>query len=216
MKNIAFFDIDGTLFYGQSQELLIKYCYKKKLIIFFDLLVIYTWFFLYKLGLSKDPKPIMQYAFRLLKNKDFEFAKEVFGDFYDSELSSRKIEVIHKKMAEHLNNGDLVYLLSNVMLPLARTIGAKLGVENIFATNLEKKNDVYTGKIEGDIMYGKQKAEIVNRELIKNKDKYQKSFAYFDHLSDFLLAQNIDNVTVVRPDKKTEKKAEENNWQIIK
>ncbi len=67
MKDLVILDLDNVIVKGQSQKLLLNYLFKRKLIGYWYFLKIYLWFVFYKIGLIKNPKRVMEYAFSFLK-----------------------------------------------------------------------------------------------------------------------------------------------------
>jgi HAD superfamily hydrolase (TIGR01490 family) len=215
MKNIVFFDIDGTIIIGQSQEKLIKYLYKRKMVNVFFLLKIYLWFFLYKINIAKDPLCIMEYAFNIVKNKTEKEVNILLDDFFDNilkkSLRKRVVEIIN----QHNMEGDHVVFFSNAVYPLARVIADKLNVDDVIATSLEITNGKYTGKILGSINYGNNKSVAAKKYVESKNLSLVGSFYYADHISDLPLLNLVSNPVVVCPDNKLKKIAVKNNWKLI-
>lgn len=76
----------------------------------------------------------------------------------------------------------------------------------IIATDYEIVDGRYTGKINGDVCFGKEKLERVKKYLSINKiDSVIE--AYTDHYSDFPMLSVAQKKYLVNPDKKTQSKA---------
>lgn len=205
VKKIVFFDLDDTIVEGQSQQHLIKYLYKKKEVSFFDLTMIMSWFLLYKLHLIKDPSQIMRIAFyRIMRGRKIEEVRKMLKDFYKDELSDRMKEKLKSKIKKHKKEGCEMVLMTNAIEPLAEIVAAKLKMDRIIATKLEQRKGIYTGRINGDIIYGKQKMVWANRLMNDIKGDVE-SWAYADHRSDADLFCVVEHAILVDPSSKNKK-----------
>jgi HAD superfamily hydrolase (TIGR01490 family) len=216
MKNIVLFDVDGTIINGQSQLMLIKHLYKKKLIGTFFLLKLYAWFIVYKFHLVKDPRKIMEYSFGFMKNWKITETEEIFKKFYEEILKDKIFPATIEIIESHFKNKDEIVLVTNINYPLAQVIGGKILVSKIVASLLEYRNGCYTGKLGGPIVYGENKAKLLNNFLNSNYPKYKITHSYADHLSDLPMLELAESPVVVNPGRKLKKIAEEKNWKILK
>jgi HAD superfamily hydrolase (TIGR01490 family) len=201
MKNIVFFDLDGTLITGQSQKYLISYLYKINLISFYRLILLYLWFIGYKFNILKNPKIPLNIAFKIIEGKTVKEVAVVMQDFYNNILKQKLNNQVIKKLKIHQNNGDEIILLSMAVAPVAQVVGEKIGISNIISTKLEIQSGSYTGKIEGELVYGNEKAKIIN---VKYKNELLNSYAYADHYSDYGLLKIVRHPVLVNPSKKTQ------------
>jgi len=216
MNNIVIFDIDNTIIKGQSQQLLLKYLFKKRKINIFFLLKLYFWFFLYKFSIVKNPLPIMEYSFKLVKDWDINLVDKIINDFFYSTLKKNIYSKIEKIIQKHIKNNDEILIISNTIYPLAKVIAEYLNIKNVFATQLEIKNKKYTGNLYKEIVYSKKKVKVAKKFIRKNHLTLKNSYAYADHLSDLSLLKLVDHPIVVNPNKKFNKIARKKNWKIIK
>ena len=194
---LAIFDLDGTLIDGQSQKYLIDYFYKNKLIGRFDYFYILIWFVGYKLGFLKDPRYILEYAFKIIKGKNVIEMEKLMKEFFCSSLKSFLNLKVVEKLREHQNRKDKIFLVSNAVKPLVQVVSSELGIENIIATELEEENGLYTGKINGEIVYGREKVKRL-REIF-NEENLNQAYAYADHKSDESLLEIVKYPFLVNP-----------------
>ncbi|MFA6393436.1 MAG: HAD family hydrolase [Patescibacteria group bacterium] len=198
---IAIFDLDGTLIRGQSQLYIIKYLYKRRLISVFDLIVITGWFLGYWLSIFNDPRIIFSFAFRIIKGKDENEVKALVDGFYEKVLRDKFRGNVVNRLVNHKNNNDEIYLLTNAIKPIARAVADDLGIRNVIATEMEVIGNKYTGKIKGDIIYGKQKVKALKK--IFTAKELLDSFIYADHYSDIEMLKLADHPVLVYPDSKS-------------
>lgn len=215
MPKIALFDIDGTLIKQQSQKLFLKFLFKEGVIGFLFFIKIYTWFFLYKINLVEKPEVVMEKAVLFLKNKPTEFAQEKVDIFFKTSLlhffDNKIVEVLQEKRQA----GYTIVLVSNAFDFLVSRIASFLKADSFLATQLEIKNNIFTGKID-TVMYGKNKVFYINKYLISKKISLLNSFAYTDHHSDLPMLELVDNPVLVNPDKALANIGKQRGWKIIK
>lgn len=216
MSSIVFFDIDNTIIRGQSQQLLVKYLFKKRMVSILFLLKLYLWFFLYKLNLVKDPLSVMEYSFKLIKDWPTKLVDKTLKDFFDIKLKNYIYSDMIKTINNHLRRGDHVFIISNIIYPLARIIAQYLGIRQVIATRLEIINNKYTGRLQNEIVYGTNKVKLAKEFIEKNNLSLKKSYSYADHLSDLAILELADNPVVVNPDNKLSTIALKKSWKIIK
>jgi len=215
MSELVILDLDGVIIKSQSQQIFLNYLFKKKLIGLFFYLKIYFWFVLYKLGLVNDPKKIMDYAYSFLKGKKTEDIEKIVEIFFNEKLQqfifSEIIDIINK----HKSQGRELVIISNSVDVIVSRVAKFLGIKNYISTQLENTDRIFTGKILGDIIYGKNKITVV-KEFIKNNNlNLNNSYAYTDHISDLNLLLMVKNPNAVNPDRFLFTKAKKNNWPIL-
>ncbi|MDA3840380.1 MAG: HAD-IB family hydrolase [Patescibacteria group bacterium] len=214
MKNIVFFDLDNTIVNCYSQKCLIKYLYKNKIINIFFLCYIYFWFILYKLKIAKNPRKVMEHSLSFFKGMSVDRVNSILESFYNEILSKKINSEVLKEVKNHLKEKDDVYLLSNAIFPLVNVVAKKIEITNVFSTELEIIDNIYTGEISGEITYGNNKRKIASR-IIGDNEEGLKSFAYADHHSDIPLFEIVDFKIAVNPDGGLLKAAKKNSWKII-
>lgn len=215
MKEIVIFDIDNTLIKGQSQQIFLKYLYQKKLIGLIPFLRIYFWFIFYKLGLIKNPKKIMDYAFSFLrgwKTNDFE---KIINEFFQKELINYFFQEGIEIIKDHREKGREIILVSNAFFQLTAMIAKFLSVNNYIGTELKIADGKFTGEVTEKIVYGKNKVAWVKKIIDKNGLSLNNSYAYADHISDIPILELASFPFAINPTPSLAKKAREKNWPIM-
>jgi HAD superfamily hydrolase (TIGR01490 family) len=194
---------------------MVRYFYQKKKISLFFYLKIYFWFLLYKLRIVSKGTSLMEKGYRLLKGIRIEELKNFLYDFFYQELKPRIFPQALERISFHKNQGHEIILVSKSCKILIDIIKEYLNLNLAIATELEIKDEIFTGKINGEIMYGKKKAEKAKELAEKNNWNLKESYAYTDHYSDLPLLEIVGHPCVVNPDKKLEKEAKKHNWPIF-
>lgn len=200
-KTVAFFDLDGTLIEGQSQMYLAKYLFRIGRVGFFSLLKILLWFVAYRIGFVRDPKKIMAESFVVVKGFPTRKIREILLDFHRNILCEKYNKEVIEEIDRHKEKGNEIVLLTNCVEPLARIVGENLKIKYVYATRLEVNNGVYTGKVNGNIVYAEEKAGIAEKFL--KEGNFSGSCAYADHHSDASLFKIVKKAFLVRPSKKS-------------
>jgi HAD superfamily hydrolase (TIGR01490 family) len=216
MQTLVIFDVDKTLVRGQSQNILLNYLFKKRIIGFWYYIKILWWFILYKMHLVKNPRPIMEYAFSFWKGQSEEYANKMMDDFFETTLKKyiypEAVEIINN----HIKNGDKVMLLSNAIEPLIKRVAKELGGVDYVSTRLEIVGGKFTGKMIDDMVYGPKKIEKIRDYVKKSNLSLENSWAYADHISDLGLLELSTHPVAVNPDKFLIEEARKRSWQVLK
>jgi len=211
---IVFFDLDETLIDCQSQKLLVKYLFKHRKIKVTFLLLIYLWFFLYRLRIVKDVAKIREYAYKICKGWDINEAKKFYMNFFEEMIKFNFYQDALKEIINHKKNKARIVLLTSTLFPIAEIICNYLKLDDVIATRLVIEDGKYTGKINGLIVYGVNKKIIINDYLKNNHYSLVGSYAYSDHYSDIDILNLVDHPVAVNPNKKMYVLAAKYNWNI--
>lgn len=212
-NSLAIFDVDDTVVRGQTQRLFLSYLYNRRIIsrsYYFRLLL---WFVLYKIGLIKSPQKIMGSAFLFLKGMQEKTLSHITDRFYDEVLKNKIYPQAATEIAEHIKKGNDVIFLSNAVHPIIEKLSKELNVTSYLSTRLEVHESVFTGHIEGEAVYGKNKLTRL-KSYLEDK-KYDKIYGYGDHYSDYDFLNFVTVPYIINPDGRTLRLAQENNWNIL-
>lgn len=215
MPELVIFDLDNTLIKEQSQAALLGYAFKKRLIGPFFYFAVTLWFVFYKLGLVKNPRKIMEYSFGFLRNKSIEYFRNIIDDFFEKRLHSRIFKEIPELVRDHKSKGRKTLIISNAINYIPEKVALFLGIDYFIGTKLEITNNKFTGKIDGDIIYGKNKVVAINDFIKKNRFSLGGSWGYSDHYSDIPFLEMVDYPVSVNPDKKLLERAKKENWPVL-
>ncbi len=215
MKELVVFDLDGTIISKQSQFVLIRYLFKKKSINFGFYFVILLWFMLYKIGLAKNPRPMMEWSFSFLNGKSVEEFDVIIEDFFQKEIKKFIFPQIIDIISKHRAQNREVVIISNAIDPIVKKAASYLGINKYISTKLEVINGKFTGKIDGDIIYGNKKVATLREFTQENGLNFANSYAYTDHISDLSLLLAVTNPCAINPDKSLRKEAKKRRWPIL-
>jgi len=216
MKNkIVFFDVDNTIVDGYTQKYFIHYLCKEKYINSATLFLSYIWFFLYKLGIVKDVNRAVNFYIKFVKGFSRDKLNNIIKFFFDLYIKNKIYKEFKQLIEKYKIEGAKVVLVSTSLEPIVKAIAEYLDVNDYIATKLKLENSLYTGSVEGSVVMGDKKLELVKHLLIPYKYTNIETYFYSDHLSDIDLLNFVDNSYVVNPSKILYNEAVRKNWGII-
>ncbi|MGI1679648.1 MAG: HAD-IB family hydrolase [Cellvibrionaceae bacterium] len=156
-----------------------------------------------------------------------EFAVEPLTRFNPTELSRlhntfmlEKIEPIRLPKAEaliekHRKAGDELAIITATNRFITEPIASLFGIKHLMATELEKNDDGYTGKIIDEPCYQHGKLIHLDKWLSQQPYDLSDSFFYSDSFNDLPLLSKVTHPIAVDPDPKLEAHAKQNGWEIL-
>jgi len=220
---VAIFDLDGTLVSRHVWLGLVKYHRKTKKNLFSVFWYIFSNMALtpfWKMGFMSQEKYYKSWGegiANMMKGIDKNKAKEIFQWLSDEYLLPSKNEKILERLKEHQKEGFLTILISGSFQELLKIIAARLNINFFIGTELETKEDKFTGRIAPPLCFGKQKVEKFENFLSQKKLKvnFKESFAYSDSIFDLPMLKLVGHPVVVEPDKELLKIASKNSWETL-
>lgn len=212
-NQLVIFDIDDTLINGQSQRHFLAFLYRNRYITLLHYVRVLWWFLMYKLSIVKNPEKVMSFAYSFLSGKELGEVQEITDSFYCHDLKFRIYPLAINEIENHKKQGRDILFLSNAGQPLVQKIATELAADAYICTQLELKDGVYTGKVEGRPVYGENKV-IELKQFLINK-KYDVIQGYADHFSDITFLEFVDIPNVVNPDRRLQKIAKSKGWKIL-
>lgn len=213
--SLAFFDMDGTLIQGLSQSRLLRFLYTKGIGNWVYIIIISAWSLLYKVGIAKNPESIFRLACRLTKGLSTVELDRLLSNFLKQALVHLLYPAMLSKLKWHQREGHNVVLITNAILPLAKIVGQHLGIQSVIGTDLEKKSEVYTGRVTGKVIFKEEKANQARRYIKINGYDSRFLYAYSDHVSDLQLLKMVNQPVVVNPCRDLKSIAIQSGWKKI-
>lgn len=145
-KEVVIFDIDNTLISGYTQNILLKYLFRKGLIKLLPYLKICFWFFLYKIKIIKNPKNIMDYAYGFLKDKAIKDFDGIVNQFFEEELKYFVFEQGIVLINQHISENRELLLVSSAIKPIVQKCAQYFNIKNYISTELEINDGIILPK----------------------------------------------------------------------
>lgn len=212
---LALFDLDNTLLNGDSDYLWGQYLVKNSIVDgdfyerenqrFYDD---------YKNG-NLDIYEFLSFSLNPLSQHDMEQLKQ-----WRSEFVEQMIEPILQPKAfalidRHRAQGDELIVITATNRFVTEPIVAKMGIENLLATEPEIVSGRYTGKPYGTPCFQDGKIKHLEAWLKERDLSLTDSWFYSDSHNDLPLLKMVDNPVAVDPDDTLRRFAAAQNWPII-
>ena len=217
MKSVAFFDVDNTLIKGSTIFFLGRGMYQRG---FFTKREISTFVLAnvrYRMTGQEKPEEINKFkeaAQSFVKGHRVDEIMKIGNDVFDKYVSPKIWQGTIEIAKDHLKEGREVWLVTAAPQHMAELIAERLGFTGALGTIAETKDGIYTGKMVGEMLHGKSKAEaVLNLANERNLD-LENSFAYSDSHFDIPLLTSVGNPRAINPDTKLQIKAHMDRWPI--
>lgn len=115
----------------------------------------------------------------------------------------------------HRSRGDTLLIITATSHFITAPIAARLGIDNLLATEAEVIDGHYTGNIAGAPCFQQGKVERLRAWIVDHDEGMAGSFFYSDSFNDIPLLEKVCFPHAVDPDERLKKHAQNNNWPII-
>ncbi len=216
-STIAFFDIDNTLMRGASIFHLGKRAWRRGYITSADILR-FAWHQARFLAVGENLRHLSTIRDRALElvggHREPELL-ELVGEIYERDLVHRIRPECLALAREHLAAGHEVWLVSATPQVLAGVMAERLGFTGGVGTRIESLDGVYTGRLDGPVMHGVRKAEVVIELARQRGVALEHCWAYSDSHNDIPLLDAVGNRVVVCPDATLARYAKARRWPVL-
>jgi len=213
-SRLVLFDVDGTLFRGQSQRLVLRLAREAGLVGYLPFATLILWFALYRLGIVRRTEAIRTRAVRLFRGVEVAAVEGLVAHHADRFLAHLRPEICGR-LVRHRAEGDEVVLVSAALEPIVQLIAGHLGVATVVATRLEVAGGRYTGRIAGRAVYGTGKVAMLEGLLTRANKTGRPTVYYTDDASDLPLLHRVDQAVCVHPGGRLRAVAAAEGWQVV-
>lgn len=126
-------------------------------------------------------------------------------------IKSGKADLLEK----HKKAGDDIIIITATNDFVTGPIASRLGVDTLIATEAEKVNGLFTGRVAGTPCFQNGKVTRLNEWLKANGKIFRDSYFYSDSINDLPLLELVDTPIAVTPDDRLRAHAKKLHWQII-
>ena len=135
-------------------------------------------------------------------------------EIYD-ELMADKIWPGTRALAQmHLDAGQQVWLVTATPVELAQIIARRLGLTGALGTVAESQDGVFTGRLVGDILHGRAKAQAVRALAAREGLDLKRCTAYSDSYNDVPMLSTVGTAVAVNPDQDLREVARTRGWEV--
>ena len=216
-KRVAFFDVDNTLLKGSTLFFLGRGMYQRGFFTKKDISAFVLANLRYRLTGKENRDEIVRFqnaACEFIKGHNVVEIEKIGQEIYEEYVSPAIWQGTVEIAQEHLAKGEEVWLVTATPLDMANLMAKRLGFTGALGTKAETKDGIYTGKMIGNLLHGREKAvaikELSQSESFDLKDCY----AYSDSHHDIPLLESVGNPRVINPDTLLEVRAYRDNWPV--
>lgn len=217
-KVVAFFDVDNTLVRGATLFHFARGIAKYK---FFSRkqLLRGAWkqakFVALGREIHKDIRKVTEVALGFIEGREEREITKLSAEVVDSIILKKLWQETVAIAKQHIAAGHEVWLVTASPQYVASELAARLGLTGALGTRVEVVNGLFTGKLDGFPLHGKEKAVAVE-ELAKTRNiDLTRSVAYSDSTNDLPLLHSVAHAVTVNPERRLRRIARKNNWPII-
>lgn len=203
------FDVDHTLIEGNAGSLLVKHLFAKRIIGWELLLRLPLYTLAYRLG-KLDYDRLLQYALKCWSGLSVDTLNHEAGLCYQQKIQSR-LRSPAVQLIKHIQAfGGQVVLNSSSPTAILQPLADELGVQ-LISTQLEERDDHFTGHIIGEACYGHGKVNAL-KDLFGPQPCYM---AFSDASNDLPLLENATIPVAITPDRKLRAEAQKRHWLVL-
>lgn len=213
-SGISAFDLDHTLFSGNSSYLFGRYLFKRNILSFSDLAFIINCNLRFKLGLLPI-KALHEAAFeRLFKGKPYEEVRRWASEFIEGNFDKLLYPPAVNALMSAAANGHLPAIFSSSPDFLIEPVAARLGVSVWYATRYSVDKDRRFCDILR-LIQGGDKAALLEGLRQQHQVQLKNVFAYSDSHLDLPFLEAAGNAVGVNPDRRLRAACRRNRWVMI-
>ena len=215
---LALFDLDNTLLVGDSdyewgqfmcdQGLVERAQYEAQNRIYYAQYVDGT----------LDIHEYLGFALRPLAAHSPEDLARWHGEFMRTRVRPMILPAARALVRRHLEAGELCAIITATNSFVTRPIAREFGVEHLIATEPEKRNGRFTGKVAGIPCFREGKVQRLDAWLSargKRLADFAESTLYSDSHNDLALLERVTRPVAVDPDKQLAAEARRRGWAVL-
>lgn len=213
MGRVVFFDLDKTLIDCHSANNWLWRELKLGNITYWEALKGLWWLLKYKLGFAAMEDSIRQ-AIQGFEGQKESDVKERIAAFWEEDIKARLRPKAEDIMKKHLEDGDVLALITGSSFYLAQIFGAKWGFTHIIANQFLLEGEVFTGEAQEPLCYGEGKVHYAEQIASEHGVLLEECVFYTDSISDLPLLEKVGNPIAVHPDYHLKRLAQKRGWEI--
>lgn len=212
---LAIFDLDNTLLAGDSDYLWGQFLVQQQL-------VDGDWYEQenqrfyeeYKQGVL-DINEFLRFSLQPLAQMSMARLQELHRQFMAQSIEPILLPKAEALLDKHRQAGDFLLIITATNRFVTEPIAARLGVDDLLATEAESVNGRYSGQPSGIPCFQEGKVQRLNSWLAQTHHDMQDSWFYSDSRNDIPLLEAVTHPVAVDPDDTLAQHAEMRGWEIM-
>jgi HAD superfamily hydrolase (TIGR01490 family) len=218
MKRLALFDLDNTLLAGDSdyewgqflvdRGVLRREEYEAQNLAFYEQ---------YKAG-TLDIHEFLGFALRPLAEHAPQDLERWHREFMSERVGPMMLPAARALVRRHLERGDLCAIITATNSFVTRPIAQAFGIEHLIATEPERRDGRFTGRVAGVPSFREGKVRRLDDWLAaqgRRLGDFGESTLYSDSHNDLPLLERVSRPVAVDPDETLAREAERRGWERI-
>ncbi|WP_030477965.1 HAD family hydrolase [Lentzea albidocapillata] len=213
----AFFDVDNTMMMGASIFHFARGLAARKYFSSSDLAGFVWQQLKFRVGGREDPESVKasrEQALSFVSGRSVAELVSLGEEIYDELMADRIWKGTQALAQMHLDAGQRVWLVTATPVELAQIIARRLGLTGALGTVSESENGIYTGRLVGDLLHGKAKAQAVRSLAAKEGLDLRRCTAYSDSSNDVPMLSVVGTAVAVNPDSQLREVSRRKGWEI--
>jgi HAD superfamily hydrolase (TIGR01490 family) len=135
--------------------------------------------------------------------------------FMQQKITPIMLPAAQALLEKHRAQGDTLLIITATNRFVTAPIAARLGVDNLLASDPEMSDDRYTGRVAGTPCFREGKVTRLKAWLTEQQQNLADSWFYSDSHNDLPLLEMVSHPVAVDPDDTLSAHAEARGWPII-
>lgn len=212
--NLAIFDLDNTLINGDSDHAWGEFLVERNIVNREEYAHNNDQFYRdYKLG-ALDINAYLNFCLKVLAEHPLKQLLTWREQFLEEKIRPMLLPKAKALIEEHRNAGDTLLIITATNRFVTEPIAQLYGIDNLLASEAEKRNGCYTGKPTGVPCYQDGKITRLNQWLKQKEHSFTHRIFYSDSHNDLPLLKLVEKPVAVDPDPQLLKYASEQGWSI--
>jgi HAD superfamily hydrolase (TIGR01490 family) len=213
--SLAIFDLDNTLIAGDSDHSWGEFLVQKNLVDAAGYRRQNDGFYqAYKDG-SLDIHAYLRFALAPLTRHTLAELEALHQEFMAVHIEPLMLPKAQALVQKHRDRGDHLLIITATNGFVTRPIAARLGIDDILASEPEILDGRYTGNCVGTPCFQVGKITRLNEWLATRDVSLVDSYFYSDSINDLPLLEQVENPVAVDPDDRLRSIAEARSWPVI-
>jgi len=211
--NLAIFDLDNTLINGDSDHAWGEFLVERNIVDRQEYAHNNDKFYQdYKLG-ALDINAYLHFCLKVLAEHPLEQLLSWREQFLEEKIRPMLLPKAKTLIEEHRKEGDTLLIITATNRFVTEPIAQLHGIDNLLASDAEKRDGRYTGKPTGIPCY--QDGKITLNQWLKQQElNFDQSVFYSDSHNDLPLLKLVEKPVAVDPDPQLLEYASKQGWSI--
>jgi HAD superfamily hydrolase (TIGR01490 family) len=164
---------------------------------------------------SLDINDFLRFQLAEFKGHTAEHMRRLCKEHFEEVVEATIYDQARKMILEQQESGDLVCLITATNRYIAEPLAKALKIDHLLATELEIKDELFTGSHSGTYCCGRGKIEYMEKFLTEHGGNFEDCSYFGDSSNDIVVLEKVGEPIAVNPSEKLQEKAMNNNWVIF-